>query len=270
MNSVAEKIAFHGISTNDYIHPHEQDFLLDLDHAPLAAQAMDRLSDLSLTLCKQIVLGKYVEITPHMMPQLFDVMRDVCRILNFDGLLRLYVTHEYQPSCMQIGSDVMCVLMPDLMLEKADQDMLYYMLGNAVGMYKGGHIRLATVNAILTAIPEALPVRLALQMKQRAADLTSDRAGLLACQNFCAAARCILWDLGMPPGELFHLTDEETLMLAQDYPQELAYVRQGLLSEAASAWKKWNGTVSPGFYRLRELFTWYKKDYAQLINRYQI
>ena len=101
-----------------------------------------------------------------------------------------------------------------------------------------------------------------------AADLSSDRAGLLACQNYSAAARAILWDMGMPPEELMSLSDEEMLFLSEDYDQELKNLRQDIVEETASTWDKWIGTASPGFVRLRELYTWYRDGYRQLLDRF--
>lgn len=264
---MTERKILYGLSVTDYMHPLERDFLFNPDNGPILEQALDQLTDLAVVLTQQIIFGKYVEIKPHMMPRLEAVLKDVCAMLGLAVQPRLFITHDYQPCCMQAGSNAMYILIPDLMAERADDDMLYYLFGNSVGMFKGGHLRLATVNSVLQFIPQALPFRLPLQAKQRAADLSSDRAGLLACQNFAAACRCIFWDLGMPPDELFTLSDEETLMLAQSYPRELEYLHKGLLTGVASQWKKWNGVISPGFFRIHELYQWYQEGYPELMQR---
>ena len=265
-----EKRFFPSLSTEDYIHPFERDYIINPDQYAVLASMMDGLSDLSISLCQQIILGKYVEVTPEMMPRVYKILENVCSILNFPASPRLFITHEYQSSCMQIGLSTMYILMPDLILSYKDDDMLYFLFGNAIGMFKGGHIRLATVNAVLTYIPGALPFRLVLQGKQRAASLSSDRAGLLACQNFSAAVRCILWDMGLPPTEIMSISDEDVLNLAADYPQQIDYQRQDALSQAAVAWKQWNGTVFPGYIRIRDLYTWYRNGYSMLTARSSI
>ena len=265
---MGKKIILTGLSASEYIHPMERDSALKLDQMIGVSGLLDRLSDLGLADNQQVVLGKYVEVLHEMQPELQAVLREVCHILNFRGDIHLLITREYQSSCIQLGRDTMYILIPDWMIEKASTDMLYYLIGNAVGMFKGGHIRLATATSILQYVPEAFPVRLALQARQRAADLSSDRAGLLACQNFAEAARCILWDMGMPADELLSLQDEEIQDLVQDYTQEIDSLYQGELTAAATAWTKWNGTVSPGYFRLKELYQWYKTGYQQLIKRY--
>lgn len=267
--SLRDKMVLKGLLATDYIHPMERDSMLKLDQMPGIAQIMDRLSDLGLAVSRQIVLGKYVEVLPGTLPELRSALQEVCDILNYRGDIHLFITREYQVSCMQLGSDMMYILIPDRILEKASQDMLYFLLGNAIGMFKGGHVRLATATSILQFVPLALPVSLALQARQRAADLSSDRAGLLACQNFAAAARCVLWDMGMPADALFDFQNEEILDLVQDYVRDMGALYQGELAEAATAWAKWNGTVSPGYIRLRELYQWYQDGYQTLIQRYR-
>ncbi|MBQ6324589.1 MAG: hypothetical protein IJI26_00810 [Clostridia bacterium] len=263
-----EKIILKQLSVSDYIHPAERDYVIRPDQSMVFGKMMDSLSDVSMKLCQQYILGKYVEVTQNSLPSLYDTLKDVCRILGYDGSPRLFITRDYQPTCIQLGVSETYILVPDLIVERGDPDMLYFLLGNAVGMFKGGHLRLMTLNAMLNYIPEALPFRLALQGKQRAADLSSDRAGLLACQNYSAAARAILWDMGMPPEELMSLSDDEMLFLSEDYDQELKNLRQDIVEETASTWDKWIGTASPGFVRLRELYTWYRDGYRQLLDRF--
>lgn len=263
-----EKRILKHLSVSDYIHPAERDYKIRPDQSIMLGKVMDSLSDVSMKLCQQFILGKYVEVTPNSLPSLYDALRDVCRILSFDGSPRLFITRDYQPTCIQLGVSDTYILVPDLIVERGDLDMLYFLLGNAVGMFKGGHLRLVTLNAMLNYIPEALPFKLVLQGKQRAADLSSDRAGLLSCQNFPAAARAILWDMGMPPEELMSMSDDEILFLSEDYAQQLKNVRQDIVEEMASAWEKWSGTSSPGFVRLQELYAWYRDGYKQLLDRF--
>lgn len=257
---------FPRLSAEDYMHPFERDSLINPEQSETLANMMDGLSDLSISLCRQIILGKYVEVTPKMLPRVHEILDNVCHILSFPASPRLFITHEYQSGFMQVGISTMYILMPDLILSYEDDDMLYFLFGNAVGMFKGGYIRLSTVNAVLTYIPGALPFRLVLQGKQRAAGLSSDRAGLLASQNFSAAARCIMWDMGLHPDEIMSMSDDDVMNLAADYPKQIDYQHQDVLSQAASVWKQWNGTLFPGYIRLRELHAWYIDGYPELID----
>lgn len=257
---------FPKLFAEDYMHPFERDYVINPEQNAALASMMDGLSDLSISLCQQIILGKYVEVTSEMLPRVHEILNNVCHILSFPASPRLFITHEYQSGFMQVGLSTMYILMPDLILSYDDDDMLYFLFGNAVGMFKGGYIRLSTVNAVLTYIPGALPFRLVLQGKQRAVGLSSDRAGLLACQNFSAAIRCIMWDMGFPPDEIMSMSDEDVLNLAADYPRQIDYQRQDVLSQAAATWKQWNGTLFPGYVRIRELHTWYLNGYSDIMD----
>lgn len=150
------KVELAGLSVSSYAHPREKELGLSQDNSALVADALDRFSDFSLSVCKQIIMGKYVEVKQADMPELHSILRDVCRILDYDGeRIRLYITRDYQPSTMQVGGEERYVLLPDLVVERADRDVLHYLLGNAVGMFKGGHIRLATINSVLMYLPVA-------------------------------------------------------------------------------------------------------------------
>lgn len=254
-----------GLQTDDYIHPMEKNSVIQIEQSGVVAMAMDKFSDLATEICNQIVLGRYVELYEDTCPRILSILKDVCRILNYQKKVRIFVTHEYENSCIQLGNDVGYILLTDRIINEASDDMLYFALGNCIGMFKGGHIRLATVNAAMTFIPELLPVRIALQSKQRAADLSSDRAGLLACQNYAAAVRYILWELGIPQSELQVMSDARVCRIAKHYPDDLKYLRRGVLSEGFSEWKKWNGTTSPAAYRLKEITEWYNTGYKCFI-----
>lgn len=260
-----KKKILYGLQVEDYIHPIESNSFIQVEQSGLIAVAMDKFSELATEICNQIVLGRYVELSEELCPRVITILNEVCMILDYQKPVRVFVTHEYDNSCIQLGSDVGYILLTDRIINEASDEMLYFALGNSIGMFKGGHIRLATLNAALTYIPELMPVRIALQSKQRAADLSSDRAGLLACQNYAGAVRYILWELGLPQSELQIMPDSAVCRIAKRYSEDLRYLRKSVLSEGFSEWKKWNGTTSPAAFRLEEITKWYESDYKRII-----
>ena len=159
------------------------------------------------------------------------------------------------------------MLIPDYILNEFDLEMKLFAFGNSLAMFKGGHVRLATINSVMCGGVITAPVALAVQTYLRAADLSSDRAGLLCCQNFSAAARCIFAEIGMPLTELRFLDDEEILRLTEDYLEKSQLATFDMLTENAKILKRITGEISPPAVRLRELLNWYRGDYKQVLSR---
>lgn len=266
--STKAKKCLKGLRLEEYIHPAEQKYRGESgEGADLVSKGLDALSDLSVSMVRRITLGKYVEVTAQTAPYAVGVLRDVCRILDYDHQPRLYVCRKMSQEVVVGGTDSAQILLSDYTLEQLDRDMLYYVFGNAVSMLKAGHVRLATVCSVLGGSPVMMPFRLALQAYLRAADLTSDRGGLLACQNFSAAARYLLWEAGLPMSELRGKDDAELEKLCDAYLEAMDCVSTDWVSYLSSEWMKLNWSATAAVYRLRELSTWYRQRYQDVLNR---
>ena len=184
-----EKIVFTGLRSDDYIHPKDHAFVRGTEESSsLVSKGLALLSASSVALMRRIVEGRYVEVTEPADPWLNGILKNTCRILDVSYAPRLFVTHERSTSASVGGDgpDSAQILMPDYILREYDEDMLYYVLGNAVAMLKGGHVLLATVCQVMVDTPLTRPFQMALEACLRAADLSSDRGGLLACQSYPA------------------------------------------------------------------------------------
>lgn len=235
----------------------------------LVAKGLDMLNDVCVSLVQRLTLGKHIEITRQTAPELYHIIEDVCTILDYSPVPKVYVCHQPAQELFCAGTDHNQITFSDYLLEKFDEDMLYFAFGELIAMFKGGHTRLSTVCYLIPPTPEALPVKLPLLAYLRAADLSSDRGGLLACQSFAAAARCILWDAGIPMSEMRDKSEEEMIQLAQDYIASVKAVSPELLGELATSWKKWNMESMPHVYRLRQLLAWYQDGYHELVAKWK-
>lgn len=263
-----ERIVFPGLKVDDYISPEEQNMLLSSDMG-LITKGLDMLNDINVALVKRITLGRYIEVTKETAPDVYCIIEDVCRILDYHPVPKVYVCHQPAQELFCAGTDHNQITFSDYLLEKFDEDMLYFAFGELIAMFKGGHTRLSTVCYIIPPIPEVVPVRLPLLSYLRAADLSSDRGGLLACQSFAAAARCILWDAGIPMSEMAGKSEEEMIRLTQDYIASVKAVSPELLGKIATSWKKWNMESMPHVYRLQQLLSWYCGGYHEVVSKWK-
>ena len=269
MIMVKERIVLNGLKSDDYLSPEERKMLISGDMA-LVAKGLDMLNDVCVSLVQRLTLGKHIEITRQTAPELYHIIEDVCTILDYSPVPKVYVCHQPAQELFCAGTDHNQITFSDYLLEKFDEDMLYFAFGELIAMFKGGHTRLSTVCYLIPPTPEALPVKLPLLAYLIAADLSSDRGGLLACQSFAAAARCILWDAGIPMSEMRDKSEEEMIQLAQDYIASVKAVSPELLGELATSWKKWNMESMPHVYRLRQLLAWYQDGYHELVAKWKL
>lgn len=265
---IRERIVFNGLKADDYISPEESKMLLSGDMA-LVTKGLDMLNDVCVSLVQRITLGRHIEITRETAPELYHIIEDVCTILDYSPVPKVYVCHQPAQELFCAGTDRNQITFSDYLLDKFDEDMLYFAFGELIAMFKGGHSRLSTVCYLIPSTPEALPVKLPLLSYLRAADLSSDRGGLLACQSFAAAARCILWDAGIPMSEMSEKSEEEMIQLARDYIASVKAVSPELLGQIAASWKKWNMESMPHVYRLQQLLEWYQDGYHKVAAKWK-
>ena len=269
---VNEKLVFHGLKPGDYIHPKDIAFRnSNGKDAGLAARGLSTLSNASLAVSRRITEGRYVEVSEETAPYLVGILRDVCKILDVPYVPRLFIGHERSTNTTVGGAGDECsqILLPDYIAQEYDEDMLYYILGNAVAMLKAGHVKLATVCSVMVDSPVTQLFEMVIEAWMRAADLSSDRGGLLACQSYAAAARCIMAEAGLPPREMRGMTDPEVVELADAFMIGADEVCPNWMANLSKIWKKMNWSASPPVERLRELTAWYNNEYPALIEKWK-
>ncbi len=265
---MSDKIILCGLKASDYIHPDEENFQTDgLMNFTLVQKGLDMLNDGSVQLLRQITDGKWVELTEQTAPDLFDALKEVEAVLDFKQIPRIFVKRDwgFQIDCG--GTDYMQMLIPDYITENYDSEMLSFVLGKAIGLFKSRHVQLNTICSVLCDNVALRPVQLALKACLRTTNLTDDRAGLLACQNISAAIRCLLVEAGFPLSELRFLDEEETLTLAKNYLEEMDYMESDLTKDIAAFWKNADNMAAPVYLRLQELLNWYDEGYDNVLKK---
>lgn len=262
------RITLNGLKVEDYIHPEEK-FFADKNptNFPLLREGLNFVNDLSVRLVRQITEGKWVELRRQIAPEVFDVAEEACRLLDYPSLPRLFVRRDRYMKITVGGTDYSQMLIPDFILNEFDRQMHLFVFGNAIGMFKGGHVQLATISSVFCDGMLTAPVALVMQAYLRAADLSSDRAGLLCCQDFSAAARCILAETGMPLSELRFWNDDETLRIVESYLEHAEAGSFDMLTENTKFIRRSTSETSPFAVRLRELLTWYRGGYEEIFSR---
>jgi Zn-dependent protease with chaperone function len=148
-----------------------------------------------------LLLGSSVRVDERQFTRLHQLHADVGAILDAEQLPELYVRASPEFGAVTIGMDKPAIVIDSGLIDLLDDDdELRFVLGHELGHALSGHAvyqsllrRLLAMTGVLYAVPGgALGIRAitaALMEWSRKAELSADRAGLLAAQNPAVAAR---------------------------------------------------------------------------------
>ena len=143
-----------------------------------------------------------VRVGPKQFPTLHGLMTEVTTTLDWPERPELYVTQTPVVNAGAVGMDHPFITLNSGTITLLDEDELRVILGHELGHVMSGHSLYRTVlfiilmfgfnNLPFLAGLALLPIQLALLEWSRKAELSSDRAGLLATQNPVASMHVFL------------------------------------------------------------------------------
>jgi Zn-dependent protease with chaperone function len=148
-----------------------------------------------------VYLGTAVRVDHRQFPRVYQLYTEAASTLDVRDLPLLYVYSDPRPQAMALGIDRPFVVVNSGMIDLLDDDELRFMLGHELGHVLSGHALYTTMLVQLLRVSNALSwlpigalglraVIAALYEWSRKAELSSDRAGLLATQDPAVALRC--------------------------------------------------------------------------------
>jgi len=146
------------------------------------------------------LLGSAVRVDERQFTRLHHLLAEVGRSLDVIDLPELYVQADPTLSAQTIGMEKPIIVLSSGLVHHLDDDELRFVIGHELGHAISGHavyrtllLRLLGLGGLLNAIPGgALAIRMVtvgLLEWSRKAELSADRAGLLASQDPTAALR---------------------------------------------------------------------------------
>ena len=141
-----------------------------------------------------VFLGSAIRVDERQYASMHRLLGDVARILDAPELPELYVVSNPVPGAMTIGMNKPFIVVNSGLVHLLDVDELRFVIAHELGHAMSGHAvyqtllqRLLALSGVLTAIPlGGLGVRAivaALYEWSRKAELSADRAGLIATQD---------------------------------------------------------------------------------------
>ncbi|MFE6056317.1 M48 family metallopeptidase [Kitasatospora sp. NPDC056446] len=195
---------FPGISTRAWEHPADRSALVALRKLSGFDEILKKLAGLvSERAIRLMFLATAVKTSERQFPELYDMVRDAAYVLDLEQVPDLYVTQDPTVNAFTIGIDTPIIVVTSGLVELLDEEELRSVVGHEVGHAMSGHAVYRTMLMILTNIATRIAwvplgnlaimaVVTALKEWFRKAELSSDRAGLLAGQDLQASMRALM------------------------------------------------------------------------------
>src|SRR5207302_1453050 len=185
-----------------------------------------------------------VRVGPTQFPRLNQLYADVVTSMDWPERPELFVSQTPFANAGAFGMDKPFIVINSGTLKLLDDDELRNVLGHELGHVMSGHALYHTIlvlilNVSLGALPflagiAILPIQLALLEWFRKSELSSDRAGLLACQDPTASLRVNLKFAG--GGDMSQMDLNAFLVQAREYEEVGVRVGGGGGRERALCW----------------------------------
>jgi Zn-dependent protease with chaperone function len=202
------RVRLTGISSRAYEHPADRGALVALRKLGGFDAVLRRLSGLfSERRLRLLLLASSVRAGENQFRDLHHYVRDAAYVLDLPDVPELYVVQDAQPGLMAIGSNRPFIVVTTGMVDLLDPHELRFVIGHEVGHILSGHAVYRTMLLALTKLATRVAwiplgyvglraIVTALEEWYRKAELSCDRAGLLASQDQDAAKRALMKTAG--------------------------------------------------------------------------
>ena len=202
------RIRLPGISSRAYEHPADRSALVALRKLTGFDTILKNVAGLFNDRAMRLnFLASSVRASQEQFPDLYQAMLDGCYILDMPQVPELYITQTPMVNAMALGMDKPFIVLNSGIVELMDPEELRFVIGHELGHVLSGHAVYNTMlyNLILLAQRLALvpfawiglkAVIWGLEEWHRKAEMSCDRAGLLATQDVEAARRALMKTAG--------------------------------------------------------------------------
>lgn len=267
------RVVLKNLQVEEFIHPKEIELKDSVINGPTIRKLIESVGDVNLRINKTQIQGTYIQLYPRTAPGVFRILEDVCRILDLPYVPEVYLWKCMSNTIMPCSAEKDYLVITDYVLEQCDDEMLYYGFGNAIAMIRAGHVKLTTAAAYMGCNLWTFLPQIKFKEFLHAADATSDRGGLLACQSIAAAARHHLMELGMPPSvsRTLFTTEEEAERYIERYLFSTVEEndRQRFTTRLGEMWQDAVNFEAAANLMLADLYVWYLKEYKPLLEKYR-
>jgi Zn-dependent protease with chaperone function len=189
------RVTLPGISSRAWEHPADSGALVALRKLKGFDSVLKAMSGLFNERAVRLAfLGSAIRVDERQFSRLHALLADAARILDAPELPELYVSANPAPNALTIAMNKPFIVVTSGLVDLLDDEEMRFVLAHELGHAMSGHAvyqsllqRLIALSGVLNAIPMGgLGIRAimaALMEWSRKAELSADRAGLLATQD---------------------------------------------------------------------------------------
>lgn len=260
-------IELKGLQVEEFTHPQDKAAWAVISKAPWLMNLMDWLMTREAQYeMRTDYLGNTVEVTSGMLPGLFQMTKEVCRVLDYEPVPRVFTRRSsFLGGFVNAGENPILVI-PDFLLNTFDEGMLRFQIGRMITMLKTKNAPIRTSVSWILGQTDKIPiagsiVKPVLADWVRKSRYTEDRGALLACQDENVAMKTLFRFAGLP----LKYIDPSV------FPEYIAEYQKakGLSSLSQSAMTAFRTEAWPND-RIVELYKWYSSGaFYDLLEEYE-
>lgn len=201
-----------GLDPSEYEHPFDKELLDKLEAIPGLPYLSKKYFELGYEKTNRIKFeGSYLKVDNSNLEKIYSTYLEACSVLDFQEIPTLYIKQDYQINAAATGVENPMIFITTGCLDRLRESELMFILGHELGHIKSGHVLYRAMSQNFTGIADvigdmtfgigdllATGVEVTLKHWARMSELTSDRAGYLACQNKEGVMGCLMKMAGFP------------------------------------------------------------------------
>jgi len=273
---MTERIILEDLSPKEYEHPLDRSALEKLESIPgirtIVSQIWDKFLD---RLYYFESTGSRIEINKENYSELFNIYLEACSILDINQVPPLYLDNDPRINAFAHGVKRPYIGISYGAIERLEKDELLFVLAHELGHIKSEHVLYRDVAENFKAIVEIASqmslgiaglvggsFQVALRYWWRMSEFTSDRAGLLACQDSKVAIRTIIKVSGLPVNHINVENFEKSFLKQANDFEDFDY---GNLNKLIRFWSTADNTHPWSVLRASEILKWEGSEEYKLI-----
>ncbi len=204
------RVVLKNLSPYEYEHDQDRKALYSLKQTPGLPKLLELINRYSVDKITKINhTGSYLKLGENQVPSVYHIFLEACEILDVRRIPMLYLRQGYLVDAYATCSSEPIITIYSAAIDKLTDIELMFLIGRELGHVKSEHIlykdvadKLGYLGILLgqmtlgvgTILSSGLEI--ALKFWNRMSELTADRAGLLACQDYEAAIQMITKQAG--------------------------------------------------------------------------
>jgi len=221
------------LSSVEYEHPKDKFALEKLRKIPILPQLIELAAAPQSSITRFKHSASYVRLNERQLPSVYRLLREACEILSVDEPTVYLGTQGDRLSDVKC-EDKPIIYLTSQLVDTFSEDELMFVLGHELAHIKSRHLVYKTLASLVSAgilekILALIPgsglvsgglstaLNVALVEWYQSGELTCDRGGYLACQNFTASCTALMKLAGWSEKYVNEMNLEEFMAQAREY-----------------------------------------------------